>query len=76
VVQTTSVDLFSSGKTISMHSFLDMVQLYACPQIDNIEYENWCATCLQVDGIMLHFSIDVNEVLSDKFLNFSLGRNE
>ena len=65
---------FFMERTITGNIYLDMLEQYVFPQLDQIEEENNVQLLFQQDGAPPHFSLQVRARLNDKFPDRWIGR--
>lgn len=61
--------------TITGTIYLDMLEMYVFPQIDEIEREKGIEVTFQQDGAPCHYSLIVQEALNNRFPDRWIGRN-
>jgi hypothetical protein len=65
---------FFTESTITGYIYLDLLQLYVFPQIEDVEREPWNWVIFMQDGAHPHFSLPVRGAFNEKFPNARIGR--
>jgi hypothetical protein len=65
---------FFTESTITGDIYLDLLQLYVFPQIEDVERETGNRAIFMQDGAPPHFSLPVRGALNEKFPNAWIGR--
>jgi hypothetical protein len=65
---------FFMESTITGHIYLDLLQLYVFPQIEDVESETGNQVIFMQDRAPPHFSLPVHGALNEKFPNAWIGR--
>jgi hypothetical protein len=65
---------FFTESTITGYIYLDLLQLYVCPQIEDVMRETGNRDIFMQDGVPPHFSLPVHGALYEKFSNAWIGR--
>jgi hypothetical protein len=61
--------LFFVERTTTGEIYLDLLQQFVFPQVDEIERENATGVVFQQDGVLLHFSLQVRLAMNARFPN-------